>query len=452
MIRKKRIINPKRDRVVDLNNSAKSSKLSPRRDKSGVDMRGIYPNGRCPTCKGPFKFDKKRGIYKCLKHNTKPGNYTVAVHFKGEMIRRSRHLEGRSLTTVNDAVALKNQADADIKKGKFRPELWRSTSQNIYHPMRLILKWYWEKLHALRNGDLKPSYIRSLRGYIRNYFIPFGTEHNLQNIRDIVTTKDFFESLDRLAPKKKQLSPKYRKNIRLAVATFFHWVQNEERLIDAMPFIPSITVPKKAPEVLPMEVRQSIVDNFVLPRHRPIFGYYINQGPRPGELIALIWEDIKEDPAHGKYVIYQRNMSDDVLVNSTKDDEPRFNPIFRETEKYLPPRGLAQSWVFTNMDKQYTTSVLRHQLYWAFKRYNKHMADEAEKQGKTWEPVKIPLYNFGKHSRSSEFYEEGYSLVDIQHYHGHSKPETSLIYTKIDVLKRFRSKPIDFPKKKAENE
>jgi len=34
----------------------------------------------------------------------------------------------------------------------------------------------------------------------------------------------------------------------------------------------------------------------------------------------------------------------------------------------------------------------------------------------------------------------------------HSKPETSLIYTKIDALKRVRSKPIDLNKKKAENQ
>jgi integrase len=149
-----------------------------------------------------------------------------------------------------------------------------------------------------------------------------------------------------------------------------------------MPFIPTISVPEKAPEVLPMDVRQYIVDNFVKPVHRPIFGYYAYQGPRPSELISLKWEDIKED-SNGKYVKYQRTMSDDVLVDTTKDKEPRFNPIFPEAEKYLPQRGPAQSWVFTNKGKQYTTSVLRHQLYWAFRRYNKHMEAEAAKQGKT---------------------------------------------------------------------
>ena len=119
--------------------------------------------------------------------------------------------------------------------------------------------------------------------------------------------------------RKRKMSPKYRENIRLAVATFFHWVQDEERLIDAMPFIPSITVPKKAPEVLPMEVRQYIVDNFVKKVHRPIFGYLRHQCPRPAELIALQVGLIKEDPLHGRYVIYQRTMSDDVLVDTTKD-------------------------------------------------------------------------------------------------------------------------------------
>jgi hypothetical protein len=70
------------------------------------------------------------------------------------------------------------------------------------------------------------------------------------------------------------------------------------------------------------------------------------------------------------------------------------------------------------------------------------MSAEAEAQGKEWEPVEIPLYNFGKHSINSEMYEAGYLLTDIQKFNGHTKAETSLIYTKIDVLKRFREKPV----------
>ncbi len=68
------------------------------------------------------------------------------------------------------------------------------------------------------------------------------------------------------------------------------------------------------------------------------------------------------------------------------------------------------------------------------------------------EPVHIGLYEFVKHSLSTQLYEEGYSLHDIQKFHGHSSPETSLIYTKIDVLKRFRNRGTVTEIKKAQND
>ena len=49
--------------------------------------------------------------------------------------------------------------------------------------------------------------------------------------------------------------------------------------------------------------------------------------------------------------------------------------------------------------------------------------------------VKIHMYEFGKYNASSELYEAGASITDLQSFHGHSLPQTRLLYTKID--KRF---------------
>ena len=65
----------------------------------------------------------------------------------------------------------------------------------------------------------------------------------------------------------------------------------------------------------------------------------IYQGPRPAEAIALMWEDIKDDPLHGKYVQYQRTMSDSHLVDTTKDKEPRFNPSLPKQRNIYPRVG-----------------------------------------------------------------------------------------------------------------
>ena len=81
-----------------------------------------------------------------------------------------------------------------------------------------------------------------------------------------------------------------------------------------------------------------------------------------------------------------------------------------------------------------------------------HHRKTAEGKGEVWENVKIKLYEFCKHSWSTEMYEKGASLEDLQKYHGHSKPETSLLYTKIDVLKRFKKFAEVIPIKREEKE
>ena len=63
---------------------------------------------------------------------------------------------------------------------------------------------------------------------------------------------------------------------------------------------------------------------------------------------------------------------------------------------------------------------------------------QADSRGELYDAIKIKLYEFIKHSWSSQKYEQGATLEDLKEYHGHEKLETGLIYTKINVLSRFR--------------
>jgi integrase len=414
-----------------LTQDSEKNKMSPL-DILGVSLKGIYPKGVCPTCKGTFKWDRQRG-YICPAHGSSPHRFIVMVgEDNGKIIRRETSLDGHALHTYGDAVTLRKQIENEKKSGQFDIEKWKSKDKGKYAPSRLILRWYKEKMRALRKGDLKPSYTIKLRSYIKHYFIPFGVKNNLTDIRTIKSTKDFFDALP------DRLSPKYRKNLKLALATFFHWCHKEMRVIDEVPFFPSIKVPQYIPQVLDLETRLFIVDNFIMPEHRPIFGFYVVQGARPGEVIALKGDCLQQHPTLGHYVEYRRTVSDGIIVEIPKDKEARINPVFKQAEKFLPERVFASSFVFMNKGKPYTLSVLEHQLMGAFRRYNKAMRAKAEETGAAWEDVKIKLYEFGKHSRSSELYEQGASLQDLQKFHGHSKAETSMLYTKIDVLKRFQ--------------
>ena len=313
------------------------------------------------------------------------------------------------------------------------PDKWREKRKIEFNPGRLYLKWYKEKLKAMARGDLKPSYTVKLRSYYRIYFRPYGLKKMLDDVREIKSTKDFFESLPQ------HLSPKYRKNLKLALAAFFHWLQKEYRMISEVPWMPDIKVPKHIPVVVDKDFQLELLNDHIKLQHRDIFGYLIHQGCRPGEAIALYPACIKTDKNLGHYVEYTRTLSEGQIVDNPKDAEDRVAPLFPETLKYIPKR-LPDTLLFQNNGKPYTLTVLEKELDRALKSYNKAMLEKAKECGADFEPVKIKLYEFVKHSLSTQLYEEGYSLHDIQKFHSHSSPETSLIYTKIDVLKRFRGR------------
>src|SRR5208337_2360674 len=113
----------------------------------------------------------------------------------GERIRRGTDWQGNTLRTHYEAQKLAEQAKKEIAAKTFDSDKWRSKKKIEFHPGRLYLKWYREKLKAMERGDLKPSYTVKLRSYYRVYFRPYGLKKRLDDIREIKSTKDFFESL-----------------------------------------------------------------------------------------------------------------------------------------------------------------------------------------------------------------------------------------------------------------
>ncbi|MGO9951738.1 MAG: tyrosine-type recombinase/integrase [Dissulfurispiraceae bacterium] len=393
----------------------------------------IEPQGKCRFCKLGFKWNDDENMFCCPVHFTVPKLFQVNVPFKGERIRRGTDWQGNTLHTHYEAQKLAEQAKKEIAANTFDPDKWRIKKKIEFHPGRLYVKWYKEKLKAMKRGDLKPSYTVKLRSYYRLYFRPYGIKKTLDDAREIKSTKDFFESLPQ------HLSPKYRKNLKLALAAFFHWMQREYRIIPEIPWMPDIRVPKHIPVVVDKDFQLELLNDYIRPWHRDIFGFMICQGCRPGEAIALYAECIKTDKNLGPYVEYTKTLSEGQIVDNPKDAEDRVAPLFTETLHYIPKR-LPGALLFQTRGKAYSLTILEKELDRALRIYNKAMQQRAREIGAIFEPVKIKLYEFVKHSLSTQLYDEGYSLHDIQKFHGHSSPETSLIYTKIDVLKRFKSR------------
>ena len=392
----------------------------------------IEPQGKCRFCKSGFKWNDEEKMFCCPVHFTVPRLFQVNIPYDGKRIRRGTDWQGNTLRTHYEAQKLAEQAKKEMAANTFDPDKWRSKKKIEFNPGRLYAKWYKEKLKATKRGDLKPSYMLALCSYYRLYFRPYGLKKRLEDVREIMSIKDFFESLPQ------HLSPKSRKNLKLALAAFFHWMHKEYRMISEIPWMPDIKVPKHIPVVVDKVFQIELLNDHIRPRHRDIFGYLIHQGCRPGEAIALSYECIKVDKNFGSYVEYTRTLSAGQIVDNLKDAEDRVAPLFPDTLQYIPKR-LPGALLFQNNGKVYTLTILEKELNRALSSYNEAMQDKAKETGAIFEPVKINLYEFVKHSLSTQLYEEGYSLHDIQKFHGHSSPETSLLYTKIDVLKRFRN-------------
>jgi integrase len=378
----------------------------------GLSMKGIQPTGKCSNCNGiKFKKDERRGFV-CINCGSKPDYYLVAIHYKGERIRRGTDLDGKTLRTLSDANAVYKQAQAEIARHAFNPAKWKAKDQIDYRFSILVNKWYEEKLEMMEDGKRAPSYVPKLNTYMRHYYLPhFGD----RSVKEIFSLKDLSNKLP------KRLSPKYQKNILDALSGFFKWLRDEERLISELPFVPSIEVPEHVPTVLTPEQQRAILDLIPL-EHKPIFTFLFMQGVRPSEARALKWRDI-----NGDTVCIRRTWSDGVLREQTKTKRIRYNLLFPETLQALPARkAFPDDFVFTHgiEVKRYYSHDLLNKLF-------KTACKALDLEG-------VELYEATKHSFGTWHINNGVNKDVLKEWFGHTSVKSTEIYAKLNAVEAFR--------------
>lgn len=186
-----------------------------------------------------------------------------------------------------------------------------------------------------------------------------------------------------------------------------------------MPTSKTILVPEHEPTVLSVETQQAILRDIPV-EHRPIFVFLFNQGVRPGEARALKWKDIEGDT-----VTIRRTWSDSILREVTKTKRIRYNLLFEETLKALPPRRFPEDFVFLhgkNKRRPYSHDLL-----------NKIFNTAVRGLGLT-----VELYEATKHSFGTRQVNEGVPMELLQQWFGHTKPDMTRRYAKLKVVDAFR--------------
>lgn len=395
------------------------------------DTRNIRAKGRCPVCGGPFS--AREGLT-CPKHRTRPERYMLDMMHDGTRIRRETDLDGRPIETLAQARALATRARDEAERGSLDVELWSSRGPREHSLAWQLGRWLDEKDALMARGMLAPGYVPKLRTYADNYLLPALGSMDVRHVR-ASHVKALANDMPSMSPRGRALSPKYVKNVLDALRGFMRWLRDEERLIDDIPRFPQMDVPEHDFQVITPEQQLGILD--MVPRkHRRIFQFLFHQGCRPSEARALKWDCVE-----GEVVTYRRTFSGRRLVQRTKTGRIRRNYLFPEAQYAIKRRlpedraewaAFRDGFVFTHgkSGRPYSANLLNRVYRDARAAYNEAMAARDPR----WWPITATLYEATKHSFGTAQYMAGTPLETLQRHFGHSKPEMTLRYARVDAV------------------
>jgi len=377
--------------------------------EGGEPMRGeIRCRGKCPNCGKNFKHIHKLG-YVCPNCKITPQRFYIDLWWQGERTRIYSDKLGQPLDTYQRAFYFLSHIQYEIKHHAFDPTKYKSSDIRKFLFENRITQFLQEKKIEEEKGNISPSYINSLKNYIKNYFLPFFKG---MDIRDISSDdiKNFYHNLP-------NLKEKTIKNILDALKHFFRSLYRYE-IIDKIPIFPIIRVPESIPMWTSIKNQLKLL-NAIPDIHKPIFTFILFQGVRPSEARALKWKDLD---LPNRIVIIRRTFSSSKLVERTKgrNIKPRLiHPFVYEKLKELQ-RGLPEAFVFINPKTQ--------------KHYSKTRLEDIFRKARNTTGIDINLYAAGRHSVATNAAIAGADIRAIRDYLGHADSRTTEIYTHLDVL------------------
>lgn len=226
----------------------------------------------------------------------------------------------------------------EVRNKTFNPSLYvrGDIIENLVENQ--IERWYKDKLSEVNKNVLAWSYVSKLRCYIDNYFLPYFKRRDVREIRNV-----HIKAFKRQLPD--NLSAKYVRNILKALENFFNILLQDE-VIEKKPVFSAVALEDSVIKWCTREEQDAIL-NAIPDRHRGIFFFLSRQGLRPGEAMAVKWEDI--DLQTG-IIMVKRAMSGRKIREKTKTKKIRprlLHPDIHDVLKSIP-RGLPQTYLFTN--------------------------------------------------------------------------------------------------------
>jgi len=371
-------------------------------------MGTIRCRSKCPSCKKPFKYFRKLG-YACPECKTMPSRFYIDLWHQKERFRLFSDKSGQVLDSYQRATTLLSHINYEIQHHTFDPSKYVSSEIRKFLFEEQIATFLKEKEIEETKGNISPSYISSLKNYIKNYYLPFFQG---KDVRDVgaIDIKDFYLQL----PQRKE---KTIKNILDALNHFFKTL-HKFGIIEKVPIFPVIRVPESVPYWTSIENQLKLLDA-ISDINKPIFTFILFQAVRPSEARALKWKDIDLE---NQIVIIRRTFSNTKLCERTKGRNVKkreIHPFVLEVLQNLP-RGLPEAFVFPNPNTG--------------KPYSKTRLEVLFMKARKTTGINLCMYAAGRHSVLSQAGTAGVSPFIIKSYAGHSSIKSSEKYVHIDVL------------------
>lgn len=347
----------------------------------------------CQKCRKKMDGVCSCGNYKCL----------IRVNYNGKYYEYRRDNDGDVLTyqKAQNKLLQINQA---IKERKFNPVDFTDSRILERRFEFKIEKWLEQKEKECVNGALSPSSMVNIRGYIKNYYLPYFTGMDVKEIQ-FEQLEDFKDHLP------DTIKRKTKSNILVSLHSFFTWLfKKGVRDIPPFPVIDDIDDSK---ERTALDYDEQVKYLAMIPEmHRGILEFGMETGVRPGELVVLKAKDID---IKNQTAIIRRTISAYVhILETTKGKSKKVIPLSGRAMQIVKANIIGkfpEDFIFINPDTERRYSVKMPNTLW--KRHTK---------------LDLTYYEASRHSFCTQIVDDGINVLQAKELLRHTDVRTTQRY------------------------
>jgi integrase len=383
--------------------------------RQGAKMAGhIRAKGKCPVCGKPFIEIQKLGFI-CLEHKTVPKRFYIDLPWQGQRIRVFSDKSGQALDSYDRADKLSDRIGEDLEEHIFDPSHYVTAEASKFYAENLLVGFEQDKI-----GNIAPSYQKDYRRMVR-IAKEFFKRQDVREIRKVDIINFQKDCQKRFFWKEKTL-----KNNMDVFKVFMNYLKNDLEIIVKVPKFPEIDVPIPSIKWVHSEDQITLYE-YVGDEDKPIIGFLMLHGCRPGEARAIKCKDVDLETRSIKcHATFSKNTYRERRKGKKSKPyiiaiHPEMVDFVSETVKGSHP----EAFLFTNVHTG--TAYSQEAIFRVWENVRK------EGKAKGVNLMGLRLYDASRHSFASQLANQNVPTHKISWLLGHSTAKMSEKYTHRDL-------------------